>query len=302
MAGFTGDLTRFREVAWRVFAEELRASNLAFRENEDQYAPLYLLTPTGAKCNRVFIVGTLTEKDDIGGDTEYWRGRIVDPTGSILIYAGQYQPEAAQALANIEPPAFVSIVGKPKLYQTEDGNIIISVRVEAIHKADKAARDQWILDTARRTNERLKEIQSIASLSASGDFSTADKAHAVNAAAHAAPPSKDASRALEHYHTDTAHYRQMVVRALSSLKEDLSRQGSSPEATVAEAGAETKETKPKPASSASTAEHPKTKTEAKKAKQKASRESLDAWPSTDSEEVEEVPIYKRPPSGNKGEV
>lgn len=299
MAGFTGDLTRFREVAWRVFAEELRASNLAFRENEDQYAPLYLLTPTGAKCNRVFIVGTLTEKDDIGGDTEYWRGRIVDPTGSILIYAGQYQPEAAQALANIEPPAFVSIVGKPKLYQTEDGNIIISVRVEAIHKADKAARDQWILDTARRTSERLNEIQSIASLSASGDSSTADKTADKT---HAASPSPDASKALEHYHTDTAHYRQMVVRALTSLKEDLSQQGSSPEATMTEAKAETEETKPKPASSVTTAERPKTKTEAKKAKPKASKESLDAWPSTDSEEVEEVSIYKRPPSGSKGEV
>src|SRR5512138_188636 len=174
MAGFSGEAARQREVAWRVFAEELRASNMAFRENEDQYAPLYLLTPTGAKCNRVFLVGTLTEKDDIGGDTEYWRGRIVDPTGSILIYAGQYQPEAAQALANIEAPAFVSVVGKPKLYQTEDGNIIISVRVEAIHKADKAARDQWILDAARRTYERLQHLQGAKPLSDSGGFSTAD--------------------------------------------------------------------------------------------------------------------------------
>jgi hypothetical protein len=112
----------------------------------------------------------------------------------------------------------------------------------------------------------------------------------------------DASKALEHYHTDTAHYKQMVVRALTSLKEDLSRQSSSPEATVAEARAETKETKLKSTSSANAAEHPKTKTDAKKAKPKASKESLDAWPSTDSEEVEEVPIYKRPPSDSKGEV
>jgi len=117
MAGF------FREVAKRVFAEELKSSNCSFRDGEEQnqYAPSYLLTPTGAKCNRVFVVGTLTEKDDIGTDTEYWRGRVVDPTGSIFIYAGQYQPEAAQTLAGLEPPEFVAVVGKPNLYQTEEG-------------------------------------------------------------------------------------------------------------------------------------------------------------------------------------
>jgi RPA family protein len=275
MAGFSGEAARLREVAWRVFAEELRASNLAFRENEDQYAPLYLLTPTGAKCNRVFLVGTLTEKDDIGGDTEYWRGRIVDPTGSILIYAGQYQPEAAQALANIEAPAFVSVVGKPKLYQTEDGNIIISVRVEAIHKADKAARDRWILDAARRTYERLQHLQGAKPLSASasGGFSTADKTPA-------AAPDVDASKALEHYRTDIAQYRKMVVRALTSLSEDLAGGTVGTETAKAMAKAEAKTA---PAPSADAAEPPKSKSEGRKAKPKASRESLDAWPEQEGE-------------------
>ena len=156
MAGFS------REVARRIFLEELKGSNYSFRDGEDQhqYAPQYLLTPTGAKCNRVFIVGTLTERDDIGGDTEYWRGRVVDLTGSILIYAGQYQPEAAQILANLEPPAFVAVVGKPSLYQTEDGNTIISVRAEAIQQVDESIRNQWILDTSRRTEERLEALKS----------------------------------------------------------------------------------------------------------------------------------------------
>ncbi|MDD1737922.1 MAG: hypothetical protein LUP00_04100, partial [Methanothrix sp.] len=154
MTGFS------REVARRIFAEELKSSNYSFRDGEDQhqYAPSYLLTPTGAKCNRVFLVGTLTEKDDIGGDTEYWRGRVVDPTGSILIYAGQYQPEAAQILAGLEAPCFVAVVGKPNLYQTDDGNIIISIRAESISRVDEFTRNQWILDTARRTMERLSDL------------------------------------------------------------------------------------------------------------------------------------------------
>jgi RPA family protein len=212
MAGFS------REVARRVFAEELRSSNYSFREGDDQYqyAPQYLLTPTGARCNRVFLVGTLTERDDIGGDTEYWRGRVVDPTGSVLIYAGQYQPEAASVLAGIEPPAFVAVVGKPSLYQTEDGSMIVSIRAEAIRTVDQETRNRWIMDAARRTLERLKEMKKLPPLSISGEFSTADKA-----AISALSQPQDAERAREHYHTDAEHYRQTVSKALNSLKADL---------------------------------------------------------------------------------
>ena len=217
MAGFS------REVARRIFAEELKSSNYSFRDGEEQnqYAPQYLLTPTGAKCNRVFTVGTLTEKDDIGGDTEYWRGRLVDPTGSILIYAGQYQPEAAQILANMEAPAFVAVVGKPNLYQTEDGNIIISLRAESIQRVDEATRNLWIMDTARRTSERLAALKNAKPVPVSSEFATADQVPS-------STPLPDAQRALEHYHTDLGHYRQMTLRALSSLKAELARNGPVP--------------------------------------------------------------------------
>jgi hypothetical protein len=217
MAGMTGFS---REVARRIFAEELKSSNYSFRDGEDQhqYAPSYLLTPTGAKCNRVFLVGTLTEKDDIGGDTEYWRGRVVDPTGSILIYAGQYQPEAAQILAGLEAPCFVAVVGKPNLYQTDDGNIIISIRAESISRVDEFTRNQWILDTARRTMERLSDLGKVRVPPASGDFTTADSMPARDSS----PAVLDAERAMQHYQTDIEHFRQMAIRALSTLKADLS--------------------------------------------------------------------------------
>ncbi|MGV8174386.1 MAG: RPA family protein [Methanothrix sp.] len=229
MAGATGFS---REVARRIFAEELKSSNYSFRDGteQNQYAPSYLLTPTGAKCNRIFLVGTLTEKDDIGSDTEYWRGRVVDPTGSILIYAGQYQPEAAQKLAGIESPSFVAVVGKPNLYQTDDGNIIISVRAESIQKVDEDTRNRWILDTARRTQERLEDLKKAAALQPSGDFATADSisSQAIDSFV------VDAERALQHYNTDIEHFRQMVLGALRLLKTDL-RKGTEtvPQITVA---------------------------------------------------------------------
>jgi RPA family protein len=275
MAGFS------REVARRIFLEELKGSNYSFRDGEDQhqYAPQYVLTPTGAKCNRVFLVGTLTERDDIGGDTEYWRGRVVDPTGSILIYAGQYQPEAAQILANIEPPAFVAVVGKPSLYQTEDGNIIISVRAEAIQPVDESTRNQWILDTARRTEERLKSLKSTGS--ASPEFSTADKA---------ASQAMDADRALQHYNTDIGQYKQMVIRALNSLRADLLKnEGAAPaKAQAASSGSKEK-------SEVMETGAPKTvqaaKPEVSKKVRPKSKGSLSDWPQ--AEDVETVDLARK---------
>jgi len=279
MAGFS------REVAKRIFAEELKSSNYSFRDGEDQhqYAPQYLLTPTGAKCNRVFVVGTLTEKDDIGGDTEYWRGRVVDPTGSILIYAGQYQPEAAQILAGMEAPSFVAVVGKPNLYQTDDGNIIISLRAESIQQVDENTRNQWIMDTARRTQERLEALKNARPVPVSSDFTTAD-----NVPAPASSPAQDADRALQHYHTDIEHFRQMVLRALTSLKADLAKSDMPQELKTTKSAIAESESKP----ATLTAEQEEMPA-SRKSKPKKS-ESLNAWPEPENdEEVETINFAKK---------
>ncbi len=180
-----------REVARRVFAQEFRESDLAYREGDDQYAPRYLLTPTGAKCNRGLLVGTLTEKDDISTESEYWRARIADPTGTFVVYTGQYQPEVTQALASINPPEFVSIVGKPNTYETDDGDIITSIRPESLSIVDTDTRDQWVLEASRQTIDRLSGMQD-------GDA--------------------ECARAVEHYATDMGYYKQMVIDALHSME------------------------------------------------------------------------------------
>ncbi|PSQ05855.1 DNA-binding protein [Halobacteriales archaeon QS_6_71_20] len=145
-----------REVARRVFAAEYNDASYTFKESEDERAPLYLLLPTGERANRVFVVGTLTEKEDVGEDSEYWRGRIVDPTGTFFTYAGQYQPEAASALRELEPPAYVAVVGKPRTYETDDGSVNVSVRPESIATVDAATRDRWVTETAARTLDRIE--------------------------------------------------------------------------------------------------------------------------------------------------
>ncbi|WP_256296065.1 RPA family protein [Haloarchaeobius salinus] len=145
-----------REVAKRVFAREFNDATYTFKESDEERAPNFALLPTGDRANRVFVVGTLTETEDIGEDSEYWRGRVVDPTGTFFIYAGQYQPEAAAFLRDTEPPAYVSVVGKPRTFETDDGSINVSLRPESITAVDEATRDRWVVETAERTLDRIE--------------------------------------------------------------------------------------------------------------------------------------------------
>ncbi|MFB6106927.1 MAG: RPA family protein [Halobacteriaceae archaeon] len=183
-----------REVARRVFAQEFNDASYTFKESDDERAPLYLLLPSGERANRVFVVGTLTETEDVGDDSEYWRGRVVDPTGTFYVYAGQYQPDAAAFLRDANPPAYVAIAGKPRTYETDDGDVNVSIRPESITAVDAAVRDRWVVETAERTIERLDAFD----------------------------PETDEydSLAAEEYDRSHSRYRQMVVEALESLDEE----------------------------------------------------------------------------------
>ncbi len=152
--------TPTRKVARRVFAREFNDATYTFKESDDDRAPLYVLLPTGERANRIFVVGTLTETEDVGQDSEYWQGRIVGPNGgTFFTYAGQYQPDAASMLRELEPPEYVALVGKPRTYETDDGDINVSVRPESITAVDEAVRNRWVVETAERTLERIEAFE-----------------------------------------------------------------------------------------------------------------------------------------------
>ena len=183
-----------RELAQRVFAREFNDASYTFKESDDERAPLYLLLPTGERANRVFVVGTLTEKTDVGEESEYWQGRVVDPTGTFFVYAGQYQPEATNFLREVEPPAYVAVVGKPRTYETDDGSINVSLRPESITEVDTATRDRWVVETAKRTLERVERF----------DDET----------------NEYATMAREEYELPVENYHREVLNALESLDEN----------------------------------------------------------------------------------
>lgn len=183
-----------REVAQRAFAREFNDAGYTFRESDEERAPVYALLPTGAKANRVFVVGTLTETEDVGSDDEYWQGRVVDPTGTFFIYAGQYQPEAAGMLRETEPPAFVAVVGKPRTYETDEGDVNVSLRPEHLTLVTETDRHQWVTETAERTLDRLDAF---------------DESN-----------NEYAQMAREQYGEMLGHYRDATIEALESLDDD----------------------------------------------------------------------------------
>jgi len=143
-----------RETAWRVFAEEFNSAAYEIKGGEKQAS--YVVTPLGAKISRLFIVGVLTEKEKIGENM--LRARVSDPTGVFTVYAGQYQPLAAQKITEIEPPAFVAVIGKSRTYSPEENVIYTSVRPEIVKEVDADARDSWVVETCRHMRTRLNAV------------------------------------------------------------------------------------------------------------------------------------------------
>lgn len=179
-----------REAAKRVFAAELREVKIQFREGDDRKSPGFVLLPTGERANRIFIVGTMTEKEKRGDQNMYYLARVADPTGTFYVMAGSYQPDAMQQMAMIEPPAFVAVVGKPTLFEAQSGAIRVTVRAESITPVDADTRNIWVLDTARNTLERIEQFGR----------------------------TEDSKRAKEQYATDLQVYRRMVYDALAQMK------------------------------------------------------------------------------------
>jgi len=158
-----------RETAWRVFAGEYNDSNFEVKGTGEK-TPSYIITPLGAKVNRLFIVGVLTDVENISERGELVRAHISDPTGVYTLYSGQYQQDATDALLAVEVPAFVAVLGKARTYKPEEGVLYVSVRPEKIIEVNAEARDQWILETCESTKERIEAVLEAIKMSQSNAY------------------------------------------------------------------------------------------------------------------------------------
>jgi uncharacterized protein len=145
-----------RETAWRVLADELVSSREEERGEGDR-AATYLITPLGARANRVLLAGHLDPPEAAGrdGTPSFFRARFTDPTGTLTITAGSFQPRALTALRGITEGANAIVVGKPHRYEGRDGAVSISVRAESLRPAseDEVQALRW--EAAHQTLRRI---------------------------------------------------------------------------------------------------------------------------------------------------
>lgn len=190
---------RTRKPAVRAFASEIEDAQHQYKEDpDDDRSANFALLPTGREVNRVFVVGTLTEKEDVGNDNEYWHARVVDPTGTYHVYAGQYQPDAATLIRETETPEYVALTAKVTRYELDDGGYNVTLRPENMTVTDQATRDRWLIQTAEATLDRIKEI---AATDPPGDRE----------------PENARERALAHYEPNLEDYRMDVRDALNTI-------------------------------------------------------------------------------------
>ena len=207
-----------REVAYRLFAAEFDDASLSYSESDEERAPNFVVTPTGLRVNRLFAVGVLTEVESINEDT--LRGRIVDPTGAFVTYAGQYQPPAQAFLDRTTPPAFVAITGKARTFEPEDSDrVFTSVRPESLSEVDADTRDRWVVSAAKSTLRRIAVCAAALDSPLRGEELRAALSEAgVDDSLAAGVP-----RALDHYGTTTAYLeglRRLAVEALELVADE----------------------------------------------------------------------------------
>lgn len=200
-----------REVAWRVFAAEYNSSSMEMK-GEEERAPSYIITPLGAMVNRLFVVGVMTDVENMGTTEEpLWRGRISDPTGTFYISAGQYQPEVALAMSKITPPVFIAVVGKSRTYSPEEGTMYVSIRPERIAVVDEKIRDHWVLETCKSTLERIAAVEDALEMESPSVEELVKLGHGKMLA-------EGVMKSLPHYQgLELDRYRTMVIDALKYL-------------------------------------------------------------------------------------
>ncbi|MDB9279332.1 hypothetical protein PN416_05300 [Halorubrum ezzemoulense] len=207
-----------REVAYRVFAAEFDDASLSYSESDEERAPNYVVTPTGARVNRLFTAGVLTEVERVNDETR--RGRVVDPSGAFVTYAGQYQPEAQTFLERADPPAFVALTGKARTFEPEDSDrVFTSVRPESLNEVDADTRDRWVVSAAEATLDRLAAFEQALDSDLRGDELRA----ALEAGGAPAPLAAGIPKALDHYGTTAAYaeaVRRLAVDALELIAGD----------------------------------------------------------------------------------
>ncbi len=168
--------------ACRIFFAELLKSDLFVREHGETF----LVTPTCAKCNRLFGVGEVKEVEKRGNITKI---KISDPTDTLNIYTDKI----------LELDKFMAFVGNLHVRVREKGKGFL-ILVEEAGAVEEGVRNNWIISTARRTLERIELLR--------------------------AKEQEKAKQALEHYAVDDDKldfWENMAINTVKGVWKDYSK-------------------------------------------------------------------------------
>ena len=152
---------RSRQSAIRIFAQEYSESSLVER-GVGEYDPSFVITKLGAKVNRCLVCGGLERMERRDGESgPFYRGQVRDPSGTHYFDVAPFQPElhpeAEELLARFETgdSVLISIVGRQKSNESEDGGIFTSIRAESFTEIDIETYKSWMVEAADATLRRL---------------------------------------------------------------------------------------------------------------------------------------------------
>jgi len=185
----------------RVFFDELLKSDFIVKE----HGVTYLISPTCARCSRLFGVGEIKEVEKRGNITKI---KISDPTDTLDIYTDK-------ALLDLKPPKYLAFVAylRPRLHAHAHagknkgrGKSVLAL-VEEAGVVDENVRSNWILNTGRRTMERIEVLRKALPEKQGKEFSESTWKQA-----------KQAKQAMEHYAIDNDKLDFWENRAINAVK------------------------------------------------------------------------------------
>jgi RPA family protein len=140
--------------ACRVFFGEFLMSDFFVQED----GMPFLVTPTGAKCNRLFGVGEVRKVARRG---KIFRVTINDSTASLNIYTTKGIERGTIINANEdEKRSFIAFLGKVRLRAGVGTGKRAIILAEEVRAAEERERNGWIINTAWRTIERIELLRS----------------------------------------------------------------------------------------------------------------------------------------------
>ena len=203
-----------RQTAIRMLAQEYSDASLT-EMGTGEFDPSFVITKLGARVNRALVAGVIDRLERRDGDNgPSYSGHIRDPTGNHVFNIAPFQeemhPEAEELLARFESGDrfLMSLVGKARWFETEDGGVFTSLRVEQLAIIDKERYSRWLVEAAEATLRRMKSYEDSVGLDANSS-ALIDGGIPVDIA-------NGMAQARSHYpEFDLENYRVGVLQALS---------------------------------------------------------------------------------------